>query len=78
MRTCRTSTRVLPDNGIDYHFVACGKPATQSVLVGLMLSHYCDEHAAAARRFVEKQGQASIIGTQFLVPNALKPSGDKP
>jgi hypothetical protein len=57
-RTCRTG---VPDGE---GFRDCGKPATESVQMGLKLCHYCAEHAAAARRWAEGQGQEKIADTQ--------------
>jgi hypothetical protein len=45
-------------------FKACGKPVEESVSVGVKRCNYCAEHAAAARRYVDKQGQATIAATQ--------------
>lgn len=69
---CRTGVRELAANGIDYQFRACGKPTTQSMMMGLICCHYCDEHGASARRWAESQGQGKIIDTQLKVPNALR------
>lgn len=54
-RTCRTS--VPAGNG---DFKECGKPAIESVAVGVHVCHYCEQHAADARAFVKKQGQDRI------------------
>lgn len=60
-RTCRTG---VDDPARPGSFKDCGKPVTQQVLVGHVVCHYCDEHAAAARRYVESQGQAKIAEIQ--------------
>lgn len=60
-RTCGTSVKTGLESPM---FQACGKPSTEAVAVGLRVCHYCAEHAAAARRFVEQQGQSKIVGIQ--------------
>ena len=63
-KICNTSVEA----GDAGHFMACGKPATKSVAVGLQVCFYCEDHAMAARRFVEQQGQDSIKALQRLQP----------
>ena len=56
---CRTATR-----GEDGRLRDCGQPATDALLVGAVLYHYCSEHAGAARRFVERMGDEEIAAIQ--------------
>jgi hypothetical protein len=68
MSVCQTSVRVPdPIDRRSYRFVACGRPTTQRVTVGYQKRWYCDEHAAAARRLIESQGQAAIVDIQCRV-----------
>jgi hypothetical protein len=62
--SCRTSVEIKDGAGEFLRFEACGKPTFASVLVGGVLCHYCLEHAAAARRFVESQGNEAIAEIQ--------------
>jgi hypothetical protein len=55
---CRTN---VPSGG---GFAPCGKPAPFGVRVGLVNCHYCQEHAEAARRFVEGIGVEGIAEIQ--------------
>lgn len=59
MKTCQTSV----EKGAGWQ--ACGEPATEIVRVGAVYCYYCQRHAEAARRFVERIGQGRITLTQF-------------
>jgi hypothetical protein len=67
MNTCQTSVSVDDADGKWLGFFPCGKPVTRTESIGSMRCGYCDEHAAAARRFVEEQGQAAIAAIQQRV-----------
>jgi len=57
-RICQTS---VPTGLGRPMFRACGRPITRAVVFGSKVCHYCDEHAAAAERFVQRKGQAAIL-----------------
>lgn len=60
-RLCRSSV----ETGLESRpFRPCGQPATEAVRVGSMLCHYCGQHAAAARRFVEQMRSRDIVDIQ--------------
>lgn len=61
MENCQTSVETGLNEPM---FRACGKPATESVSVGVKMCHYCAEHAADARGYVESQGNAKIAELQ--------------
>jgi len=66
---CNTNVPNLGPNGeqLPMQFRACGRPTTDSVMVGNRLCHYCAEHAESARRFVARLGNPAISRIQSQV-----------
>ncbi len=64
MRLCRTGVEIKDAAGNHIRFENCGLPTVQAVMVGVIECHFCLEHAAEARRYVESQGVEKITSIQ--------------